>query len=91
MVFKPCSLIREFGVSIGIKACLDLLQIGKAELRSRPVALSRDASDAPFSLMITDSEATSYKIRPDDDNVYILLRNRWKDEWSLESFRGSNS
>jgi hypothetical protein len=55
------------------------------------VALSRDASDAPFSLMITDSEATSYKIRPDDDNVYILLRNRWKDEWSLESFRGSNS
>jgi hypothetical protein len=55
------------------------------------VALSRDASDAPLFLMITDSEATSYKVRADDDNLYILLRNRWKDEWSLESFWGSNS
>jgi hypothetical protein len=37
------------------------------------VALSRDPSDAPFSLMITDSEATSYKVGADDDNLYILL------------------
>jgi hypothetical protein len=32
-------------------------------------------------------EATFYKVRADDGNLYILRHNSWKDEWSLESFR----
>jgi hypothetical protein len=33
-------------------------------------------------------DATFFKVRADDGNLYILKHNGPQDEWSLESFRG---